>query len=111
AADGRSAKALFVVRSATLGKTARILYKVPLFTYQAYNETGANGSLYSGAPKVTLRRTGGGHRRDAVGPFGRRLRYLLAATNLRALGRPFHSLAREEWLLHGLLHRSRYPRK
>jgi hypothetical protein len=33
-ADGRSAKALFVVRSGP-GKTAPILYKVPLFTYQA----------------------------------------------------------------------------
>jgi Carboxypeptidase regulatory-like domain len=65
-ADGRSAKALFVVRSAAPGKTAPILYKVPLFTYQAYNDTNSpisntdGGSLYTGAAKVTLRRTGGG---------------------------------------------------
>ena len=65
-ADGRSAKALFVVRSAVPGKAAPILYKVPLFTYQAYNDTNSPisntdaGSLYSGAPQVTLRRTGGG---------------------------------------------------
>jgi hypothetical protein len=65
-ADGRSAKALFVVRSAAAGRTASILYKVPLFTYQAYNDTNSpisntdGGSLYSGAAKVTLRRTGGG---------------------------------------------------
>jgi len=64
--DGRSAKALFVVRSAAPGKTAPILYKVPLFTYQAYNDTNSpisnmdGGSLYTGAAKVTLRRTGGG---------------------------------------------------
>jgi hypothetical protein len=64
-ADGRSAKALFVVKAAP-GKTAPILYKVPLFTYQAYNDTNSpisntdGGSLYSGAAKVTLRRTGGG---------------------------------------------------
>jgi hypothetical protein len=59
-ADGRSAKALFVVRSAAPGTTASILYKVPLFTYQAYNETSPGGSLYTGASRVTLRRTGGG---------------------------------------------------
>jgi hypothetical protein len=65
-ADGRSAKALFVVKSAAPGKAARILYKVPLFTYQAYNDTNSpvdmadGGSLYTGATKVTLRRTGGG---------------------------------------------------
>jgi Carboxypeptidase regulatory-like domain len=64
-ADGRTAKALFVVRSAP-GKTARILYKVPLFTYQAYNDTNSpvsgtdGGSLYTGTTQVTLRRTGGG---------------------------------------------------
>jgi hypothetical protein len=65
-ADGRSAKALFVVRRAAPDKTAPILYKVPLFTYQAYNDTNSpmsnmdGGSLYTGAAKVTLRRTGGG---------------------------------------------------
>jgi hypothetical protein len=68
-ADGRAAKALFVVRSAQ-GKAAHILYKVPLFTYQAYNDTNSpvnemdGGSLYgpdeTRAPQVTLRRTGGG---------------------------------------------------
>jgi hypothetical protein len=59
-ADGRVGKALFVVRSATPGKSTRILYMLPLFTYQAYNETSPGGSLYSGTNKVTLRRTGGG---------------------------------------------------
>src|SRR5215471_17727259 len=74
-ADGRSAKALFVVRSAAPGKTTSILYKVPLFTYQAYNDTHSpvgehdGGSLYTfvsqdpnnnQAGQVTLRRTGGG---------------------------------------------------
>ena len=65
-ADGRSAKALFVVRSAAPGKTTPLLYKVPLFTYQAYNDTNSpisnndGGSLYTGAAQVTLRRTGGG---------------------------------------------------
>ena len=34
--DGRDAKALFVVRSAQ-DRTARILYKLPLLTYHAYN--------------------------------------------------------------------------
>ncbi len=34
--DGRDAKALFVVRP-TRGRTARILYKIPLLTYHAYN--------------------------------------------------------------------------
>ncbi len=61
--DGRDAKALFVIKSAAPGRTSRILYKVPLFTYQAYNAEGEPwGSLYQ--PKVyqtvTLQRPGGG---------------------------------------------------
>lgn len=36
--DARDAKALFVVKSATPGKNASILYKLPLFTYHAYNQ-------------------------------------------------------------------------
>jgi hypothetical protein len=36
--DGRDAKALFVVKSAAPGKDASILYKLPLFTYHAYNQ-------------------------------------------------------------------------
>jgi hypothetical protein len=65
-ADGQSAKALFVVRSAALGTSASILYKVPLFTYQAYNDRNSpinntdGGSLYSGGTQVTLGRPGGG---------------------------------------------------
>jgi hypothetical protein len=42
------------------GGKADILYKLPLFTYQAYNELGdPQGCLYTGF-KVTLRRPGGG---------------------------------------------------
>jgi hypothetical protein len=56
----RDAAALFVVR----GDEANwdILYKLPLFTYQAYNELGDPcGSLYTGGfDKLTLRRPGGG---------------------------------------------------
>lgn len=37
--DGRDARALFVVRAAP-GRTARILYKLPLLTYHAYNLAG-----------------------------------------------------------------------
>jgi N,N-dimethylformamidase beta subunit-like protein len=61
-ADGRDAKALFVIKNAHPGKSGCILYKVPLFTYQAYNEVipDDHGSLYTGAIKVTLRRPGGG---------------------------------------------------
>lgn len=66
-ADGRDSKALFVVGSATPGKTASILYKLSLNTFHAYNHAGG-GSLYrdtvtSASPsgyKVTLRRIGGG---------------------------------------------------
>jgi hypothetical protein len=52
------AKILFIVRGAP---TAAILYKLPLFTYQAYNETGG-ASLYGVWDKVqvTMRRPGGG---------------------------------------------------
>src|SRR6266496_996849 len=37
-ADGRDAKALFVVKSPNPGVNATILYKIPLLTYQAYNQ-------------------------------------------------------------------------
>ncbi|MFT3772937.1 MAG: hypothetical protein QM820_46725 [Minicystis sp.] len=58
--DGREAKALFVVRSAT--PAAPILYKIPLFTYAAYNAEGdPRGSLYTWpGRKVTLHRPGNG---------------------------------------------------
>ncbi|MEP6573370.1 MAG: N,N-dimethylformamidase beta subunit family domain-containing protein [Gemmatimonadota bacterium] len=64
---------LFVVRSATPGAEACILYKLPLFTYQAYNDVGSpGGSLYTGTGfKVTLHRPGGGaggHAWDDVYP-------------------------------------------
>ena len=60
-ADGSDSKALFVVRSASPGLQASILYKVPLFTYQAYNELGdPMQSLYTGAAVASLRRPGGG---------------------------------------------------
>lgn len=67
--DGRDAKVLFVVRSARPGRDTRILYKLPWFTFHAYNGTG-HGSLYGEAIwaddhlfpgfKVTMRRPGGG---------------------------------------------------
>lgn len=79
-ADARSGKALFVLRSAAPGAGASILYKLPLFTYQAYNLAGGErydarterGSwcLYNVPrpdelpidvpPSVSLRRPGGG---------------------------------------------------
>jgi hypothetical protein len=54
--------AFFVVRS--LRPTSPILYKIPLFTYHAYNST-ANGNLYDlasryGLHPVTFERPGGG---------------------------------------------------
>jgi hypothetical protein len=61
-ADGREGKALFVVRSAAPGRGARILYKIPLFTYCAYNAEGdPRGSLYTWpGRRVTLHRPGNG---------------------------------------------------
>jgi hypothetical protein len=78
--DGRSARALFVVRRGAGRPPARILYKLPLFTYHAYNlgvadrydpVTGEGGwSLYNlprptevarpVPPTVHLHRPGGG---------------------------------------------------
>ncbi|MFG1617181.1 N,N-dimethylformamidase beta subunit family domain-containing protein [Nonomuraea wenchangensis] len=60
--DGREAKALFVVRPAA--PSARILYKLPLFTYHAYNVSGG-WCLYDhpqpgDVPGVSLHRPGGG---------------------------------------------------
>ncbi|MED7948831.1 N,N-dimethylformamidase beta subunit family domain-containing protein [Streptomyces sp. BE303] len=69
ALDARDCRLLFVVTAAGSAK-ARILYKVPVLTYHAYNTSGG-GSLY-GSPQtharalghriatVTLRRPGGG---------------------------------------------------
>jgi hypothetical protein len=53
---------LFVVKNPTPGSQASILYKLPLFTYQAYNSEGG-WSLYDtppDTPVVTIRRPGGG---------------------------------------------------
>jgi hypothetical protein len=70
AADPRrhDATALFVVRNREVN--SRILYKLPLFTYHAYNDLGdPRGSLYTGPNdsqyaggygKLTLHRPGGG---------------------------------------------------
>ncbi len=58
--------ALFVVTSANPGTDSKILYKVPLFTYHAYNELGDPvGSFYTGTAdaegfKVSMKRPGGG---------------------------------------------------
>lgn len=69
ALDARHSRLLFVVRPP--GDTrARLLYKVPILTYHAYNQSGG-GSLYNSPPTegrtprptiatVTLRRPGGG---------------------------------------------------
>jgi hypothetical protein len=58
-ADGRDAKALFVIRTTTV--ESAILYKLPLFTYHAYNQEGnPPQSLYTGATTVNIRRPGGG---------------------------------------------------
>jgi hypothetical protein len=64
-ANAREAKALFVVRSAGSGPYAPILYKIPLLTYHAYNQTGG-WCLYNSPqpgrvpPGVGLHRPGGG---------------------------------------------------
>jgi hypothetical protein len=66
--DGRSAKALFVLLSPNPGAN-RILYKLSLATYHAYNFTGGGAFYYVGVPstdpalpgnKVTMLRPGGG---------------------------------------------------
>lgn len=70
AADSRDGRALFVVKSNTPGRNARVLYKLSLTTYHAYNYSGG-GNLYAGrwftdpatkkrVNKVSLRRPGGG---------------------------------------------------
>ncbi|HEX3560514.1 MAG TPA: N,N-dimethylformamidase beta subunit family domain-containing protein [Pyrinomonadaceae bacterium] len=69
-ADSRDARALFAVKSSAPGQNARILYKLSLTTYHAYNYSGG-GNLYAGrwftdpftkkrVNKVSLRRPGGG---------------------------------------------------
>lgn len=61
--DAQSGKAFFVVLNPNPGSTTTILYKIPYFTYQAYNREGApEGSLYSSfnSNQVTIRRPGGG---------------------------------------------------
>ncbi|MFJ8091893.1 N,N-dimethylformamidase beta subunit family domain-containing protein [Streptomyces griseofuscus] len=55
--DSREARILLVVTPAA-PSGRKILYKIPTFTYQAYNTVGG-GSLYS-ASRVTMRRPGGG---------------------------------------------------
>ena len=50
-------RTLFVVKSAAPGESAGILYKVPLFTYCAYDFEGFV-SLYTGQSKVTMQRVG-----------------------------------------------------
>jgi hypothetical protein len=58
--DHPEAAALFVVKNRVAN--AKILYKLPLLTYHAYNELGNPcGSLYTGGyNKLTLHRPGGG---------------------------------------------------
>ncbi|MBD5633688.1 MAG: hypothetical protein IAI49_04330 [Candidatus Eremiobacteraeota bacterium] len=74
-ADGRDARALFVVRARPDAEPAPILFKLPTFTYQAYNvpdpacaagerERRGDGSdgqtFYTGADVVSLQRNGCG---------------------------------------------------
>nr|AYM52535.1 hypothetical protein [Aetherobacter fasciculatus] len=61
-ADGRDSKALFVLRNPKPGRGERLLYKLPFFTYCAYNAAGTpSGSLYTGPRrKVTFHRPGNG---------------------------------------------------
>ena len=57
-----TAKMLFVVKSANPGYESQMLYKLPYFTYQAYNFSGGS-SVYQGpnpGTAVTLHRPGGG---------------------------------------------------
>jgi hypothetical protein len=65
--DAGSAKAMFVVKNPTPGVASQVLYKLPLFTYHAYNSsvyTGIDGQPHGGDAYqgywVTLRRPGGG---------------------------------------------------
>lgn len=65
ALDARHSRMLFVVTAREPARRTRILYKVPVFTYHAYNRSGG-ASLYGALPHdeayrtVTLRRPGGG---------------------------------------------------
>jgi hypothetical protein len=64
-ADARAGKALFVVAAARVRPRAPILYKIPLLTYHAYNDSG-RWCLYNSPepgtvpPGVGLHRPGGG---------------------------------------------------
>ncbi|HEY5022078.1 MAG TPA: N,N-dimethylformamidase beta subunit family domain-containing protein [Gemmatimonadaceae bacterium] len=57
-ADARAGKALLIVRNPEPGFVSQLLYKVPLFTYHAYNQEGGN-SIYQGH-NVHFHRPGGG---------------------------------------------------
>jgi hypothetical protein len=57
-ADARAGKALVVVKNPTPGVGSQLLYKVPLFTYAAYNPKGGR-SVYQGG-FVSLHRPGNG---------------------------------------------------
>lgn len=58
----KNSKALFVVKNPNPGQSTCILYKLPLFTWHAYNSVdGTAGNFYNpGIPKITLHRRGGG---------------------------------------------------
>ena len=60
-ADARSGKVLIAIKNPVAGVDSQVLYKLPLFTYQAYNQAGGN-SIYTngGAFDVSLHRPGGG---------------------------------------------------
>jgi hypothetical protein len=56
--DARTGKAMIVVKNPQPGIISQVLYKVPLFTYQAYNAVGGN-SIYQ-RHDVHFHRPGGG---------------------------------------------------
>lgn len=57
-ADARTGKAMIVVKNPNPGVSSQLLYKVPLFTYQAYNAAGGS-SIYQ-LQDVHFHRPGGG---------------------------------------------------
>jgi carbamoyltransferase len=126
-ADARAGRALFVVRPRP-GAEARILYKLPLFTYHAYNqvsaehwtpETGRGGwCLYSDfhprpEPGPARRVRPPARRRDRrphVRHVQPRSPPARAAPDVRALGRPDARVARARRPRRRRLHRPRPPR-
>jgi hypothetical protein len=60
--DGRESKALFVIKSRDAGKSTKILYKIPIFTYFAYNHAFSGDKCFyrDDCSRITLHKPGGG---------------------------------------------------